>query len=81
MFEFVGIPSEKKEGDFPREGWIAFKLRIFLSVFQDGKNFRQYSLAAFKDKMILLLAKAVVVNRHFARSWREHMSWRQGKFY
>lgn len=39
MFEFVGIPSEKKEGDFSREGWIAFKLRIFLSVFQDGKEF------------------------------------------
>ena len=40
MFEFVGIPSEKKEGEFfPREGWIAFKLRIFLSVFQDGKEF------------------------------------------
>ena len=39
MFEFVGIPSEKKEGDFSPEGWIAFKLRIFLSVFQDGKEF------------------------------------------
>ena len=35
---WVFLLKRKKE-IFPREGWIAFKLRIFLSVFQDGKEF------------------------------------------
>lgn len=83
MFEFVGIPSEKKEGDFSPGRVDSIQVKNISFRFPGRKRILDnISLAAFKDKMILLLAKAVgLVNRHFARSWREHMSWRQGKFY
>ena len=58
MFEFVGIPSEKKEGDFSPGRVDSIQVKNISFRFQDGKILDNISLAAFKDKMIFIIGES-----------------------
>lgn len=59
MFEFVGIPSEKKEGDFSPGRVDSIQVKNISFRFPGRKRILDnISLAAFKDKMIFIIGES-----------------------